>query len=276
MTTETGTGMITVPKIKIYGAGDLNSLRMFEYDGEIGSEITDFGKPYADLQDTITLGDQSTLFQAYLLSESGKLDLPKNVHGVLDYLFKETGKGNVTNDACDYDHGDKSMKKIHESDRRVLWKVAPERFEETSDGWKAIGGDEFTILVPEDGYVRWTNDGGYRPDTGTPFETGSKEEAIKSMIDHGIPENVAKRCRSYFLGRSEGNGIAAVVRYSCGVYGPFDVGASWDPSNWGSIVGRFPASRSASGASQTDRRQFNALADELDGFAARLRQATKE
>ena len=47
MTTDTKTGTITGPKLKIYGAGDLNRLRMFEYDGEIGSEITDFGKPYA-------------------------------------------------------------------------------------------------------------------------------------------------------------------------------------------------------------------------------------
>lgn len=244
MTTETNTGMITVPKLKIYGAGDLSRLQMFEYDGDISRKITNFDKTYADLQDTITLSDQTTLFQAYLLSESGQLDLPDDVLGVLDYLFKGKRRGNVTNDACDYDNGDKSMKKVHESDRRVLWKVAPERFEETSDGWNAIGGDEFSIIIPKDGYVIWTNDGGYRPDTGTPFETGSVDEAIKSMIDHGIPDSVAKRCRSCFWSRSEDDGTSAVGRFSSEGNGPFNVIAYRDPSFRHSSIGRFPARRS--------------------------------
>lgn len=276
MATETKPSLIAVPRLRIYGAGDLNRLRQFEYEGQIGREIVDFGQAYKDLQGTIALRDQATLFQAYILSESGQLDLPGDIRGVLHYLFKETGRGNVTNDACDYDRGDKGMKRVHDTDRHVLWKVAPERFEETSEGWKAIGGEEYAILVPQTGWVKCTNDGLYRPDTGTPFETGSEDEAIQSMIDHGIPSDLAREIRSYFWRGEEGQGVSAVDRYSSDRDGPFDVGAGRHPGNRLPDVGRFPSSRSASGASHADRSQISTVADELEVLASRLRDAAKE
>jgi hypothetical protein len=219
------TRMITVPKIQIDGIGNINYAQGFEYEGEIGSRIIDIAGRYSSLQDTITLVDQVTLFQAYLKLEMGEMELPEEVCKVLYRLFKETGKGNVTNDACDYMHGDKGMKKIHESDRRVLWRVGIEDFDDDPENVQAIGGEEFPILIPKDGYVIWTNDGPYRPDTGTPYE-------------------IARKTRSNFSSGDEGDGIMAVDRYSSKHGGPLSVYAAASPLVSALNFGRFPAIRS--------------------------------
>lgn len=222
------TDMITTPKLRIYGVGDLNRLLPFEYKGKIGKEITDFNEPYEELKDgSIILRDQATLFQAYVLSLTRGLDLPEDFRRVLHYLFdNEAGRGNVTDDSCDYNRGDKGMGKANETDRRVLWKA---------------GDSEFPILVPKTDWVKCTNDGLYRPDTGTPFETGSKSEALQSMVDHGIPSNVAKKILSYWRSRGEGSGTSYVDRSSIGGGGPFAINVDARPTSKYRYIGRFPA-----------------------------------
>ena len=175
-------------KIKTYGAGDLNRLLPFEYHGEIAKEITNMGKQFKDIhKGSISLKDQATLFQAYLLSEEGLLELSGDVKGVLKYLFDDMkGFGNVTDDACNYNDGDKGMKKVKDSDKRVQWIRHPKKFFETGDEWKANLGDESkvkNILVPETGYVEKTCDGAYRPDTGTPFSTVDNRKKSREILD---------------------------------------------------------------------------------------------
>ena len=40
---------ITVPRIRVYGAGDLNRLNAFDFEGNMDREIGDYGKPFHDL-----------------------------------------------------------------------------------------------------------------------------------------------------------------------------------------------------------------------------------
>ena len=267
MTTKNNPDMVTVPGIKIYGTGDLNRLKQFKHEGEIGIQILDKGKQYSDLQqDTIALREQATLFQKYLsIISERELDPEDPFEQILSYLFNppfdDAAYGNVTNDACDYDNGDKWMKRIHDTDKRVLWKVGPERFEETPEGWKAIGGEEYPILIPEMGWVKCTNDGLYRPDTGTPFETGTMDEAINAMIDHGIPGEVANKAFSWFGRMEEGKGTSAVIRYYC-ASDPFNIILE-DPSASNCVNGRFPVRRSP--------RQADEVADQVTELASKLR-----
>ena len=261
MNRERNPEMITTPRISVYGVGDLNRLRRFEFEGEIGREIIDSDVPASYLvNDTITLADQAALFQAYVgIRQERELDTNDPFEQVLQYLFdiwKE--KTNVTRDLCDYDNGDRGMRKVHGTDRRVLWKVIRE--------------EDYNILIPESGHVKCTNDGLYRPDTGTPFETTrDMEEAIRSMIDHGIPEELAQKIRSYFWSREEDQGTCAVFR-SSGSYinGPFTINACVDfPDRF--VIGRFPAHRSVSEASHADADRGE-LASQLEGIATRLRE----
>jgi hypothetical protein len=242
--------MITAPKIRLYGAGDLNRLVPFEFKGQVAEEIGRYGEPLKDIhKGSISLRDEATLFQAYLLSELGEYAPPEEIQGVIKHLFERTGYGNVTDNACDYDNGNKGLKKVKKTDRRVRWIPHPERFERTEDGWKAaIGEDGFVhILVPESGYVEMTCDGLYRPDTGTPYSTtNNRAKSEKSLTDRGFSPEFAKLAVSYFYSREEGKGTAAVVRwFSKADDGRFDVSADYDPDYGFPDIGSFPASRSA-------------------------------
>jgi hypothetical protein len=244
--------------INTYGAGDLNRLLPFEYHGKIAKEITNMGEQFKNIhKDSISLKDQATLFQAYLLSEEGRLELPGDVKEVLKYLFEDMkGHGNVTDDACNYNNGDKGMKKVKESDRRVQWIRHPKEFVETDEGWKAKLGEDSevkNILIPGTGYNELTCDGLIRPDTGTYFSTvKTRKEAEKSFTDKGFSSDFAKKAVSYFYSREEGNGTASVDRWcDDDDYGRFDVSAVSDPDDRDSVIGSFASSRQPSGARQT-------------------------
>jgi len=243
--------MIAVPSIQLYGAGDLRRIAPFGFEGSIGVDITDFGKQFYQLhKGSITLGEQAALFQAYLASELGQAPaLPNEVRGVLYTLFDKIGRGNVTDDACDYDHG-KRLKKVKPTDRSVRWIVHPQGFEGGEDGWEAKLGpdsDVYHILLPEPGYVERTCDGAYHPKLGVPFSTvPRREEAEKSWTDEGFSPSFAKKAVSYFMSREEGEGTAAVIRwYLRADRGRFGVGPYDGLGIWNLGVGSFPASRSA-------------------------------
>ena len=234
-TASAPTSMIIVPEIKIYGVGDSHRLMPFSFEGEIGTQIADFGKPYNQLhKGSIALRDQATLFQWYLLSELGEApELPEDVRKAVYKLFDKMGFGNVTDDACDYSHGEK-LRKIKPTDRSVRWIIHPERFELTEDGWSAkVGENSYVlhILLPEPGYAELTCDGAYRPDTGTPFSTvKTRKAAEQSWISRGFSPKFAEKAVSYLHSREEGKGTAAVVRwYSDADDGRFSVGADGVP-----------------------------------------------
>jgi len=236
--------LIEVQRIEIYGAGDLHRIAPFIYEGHVGSEITGFGKQFKDIHaDSITLGDQAALFQAYLARELGEYQPPKELGKVLDYLFNEIGRSNFTNDACDYDNG-KNLRKAKPSDRSVRWIVRPDKFEFVDDKWQAVLGEDsnvYRILVPEGGYMELTNDGFVRPDTGTPFSTvPSREEAEKSWTSRGYDRKFAQKVVSRFWSKSEGQGTTSVIRwYDTADGGRFDVYAYYDPDDMYFDVGSF-------------------------------------
>jgi len=252
MTGKTATNsMITVPKIEVYGVGDLNRIKPFEFDGRIETEIYAFGKSYYELHsDSISLSDEATLFQIYLLSELGENpEIPKDVMYLIHKLFNTQGYGNVTNDACDYDNG-KKLRKVKDTDRSVRWINQPAGFERTEEGWRLLLGEDselYCILVPESGYVELTDNGAYRPDTGTPFSTlKTRKEDERSWIKRGFSQEFAEKAVSCFYSREEGRGTSAVVRwFDYTDNGRFNVGADYGPNGRSLGVGSFLASRSA-------------------------------
>jgi len=244
---------IDVPRIRTYGAGDLRRLQQFSVEGQIASEIDNFGNQYYRLhKGSIGLNEEAALFNAYLLSELGKIELPDEVRGLCDYLFNQKGRGNVTDDACDYDNGDKGMEKVKDTDRRVRWILRPDEFKH-GDKWEAKLGeesDEKFILIPESGYVERTVDGAYRPDTGTPFSTvNTRKAAEQSWIDKGYSKDFAEKAVSYFFSREENRGTSAVGRwYYDGDGGRFGVRADGSPVVRVPSVGSLAMSRQPSGA----------------------------
>ena len=227
-----GENYVKIPKIRTYGMGDLNRLLPFEYDGHVGRKITNLGGECRNIhRGSVTLVDYATLFQAYLRSEFPQdnrrhghedeeldtLELSDDVKELLKHSF-ETFRGIVTNDACDYDNGNKDMKRVKPTDRRVRWIINPEGFEKTGskwstgDKWSAIGGEPHYILLPEPGYIELTVDGLLRPDTGTPFSTvETKGEAVASFMARKFPYEFARRAVSYFCSRDEEQGTASVI-----------------------------------------------------------------
>lgn len=277
---------ITVPRIRVYGAGDLNRLNTFEFEGKMDTEIGDYGKPLHDLhKGSIALRDQATLFQAYLLSELGEnLELSEEVKNAVFQLFDKRGYGNVTDDACDYNNGDSRLKKVKPTDRAVRWIIHPKQFRQTNNGWEALleeNSEIHNILVPKTGHVELTVDGAYRPDTGTPFSTvESRKEAEKSWTGRGFDPEFAEKAVSYFYSREEGNGTVAVGRwFSYAVGGRFDVYAGDGPDFRDSFIGSFLASRSPSGARHThkkgtvvvEEKAYRALMETAEKLAGNLK-----
>ncbi len=286
MTLET-VQMVRVPRIQAYPLGSVEGLRtsgQYDFEGSVAREIPidSLGKDYKDIHSqSIVLADQAALWNTYLLSKLGKVDLSKDLKAALETMFGNIGYGNVTNDACDYDNG-KSLKKTKESDRSVRWVKQPERFEQDEKGWKAVGGEEHHILVPASGYVELTVDGAYNPLTGTPFSTvGSRAEAEKSWTSRGFDPEFAKLAVSYFFSREEGNCISTVGRwYGDDGNGRFYVDADWNPYGGGGVVGSFPASRLSSGARPASEKTYedglkdgrNQTADQMQVFLEKLKQ----
>jgi hypothetical protein len=228
--------MVEVPKLRIYGAGVINRLTPYVLGGKIADDIKDYGKEFHELHNgSITLGEQAGLWNAYLLSELGELDLGE-AEGAIHSLFENDGRGNVTDDACNYDGGIK-LKKLKDSDISVEWIIHPEGFEKKNGIWRAVGGDRRYILIPGSGYVALTCDGSYRSDTGTPFMTvPTRSEAEKSWIDRGYSQEFARKAVSYFYRRNEGKETASVSRWSSGSdCGRFVVSAADDPGGMGGL-----------------------------------------
>lgn len=256
---------VQVPRIRIYGVGDRSRLLPFQYTGQIGTEITNLNGQYRDIhRNSITLADHAALFQTYLRNEFpsdlGEVELPDDVKKVLRCLFGEEGCLIVTNDACDYDHGDQDMRRVKPTDRRVRWVVGPQNFEGIFNDfpttirpagyeWSVTGGKEYLILIPEPGYTELTVDGLLRPDTGTPFSTvETREEAEASFMARRFPLQLARMAVSYFESREEGEGISSVI---CGYIndrdGRFSIDVSNDPAEKWNYTGSF--------ASRTVRRE---------------------
>jgi hypothetical protein len=241
--------MVKLPSIERYVVGDINRLMPYVLGGSIATEITGYGKEFKDLhKGSITLGEQAALWNAYLMSERGELDLGEAKDAIYS-LFGNLGTGNVTDDACNYDGGEK-LRKLNDSDRSVEWIIRPEAFEKKGGIWQARLGpksDVRHILVPAPGYVALTCDGSYRPDTGTPFTTvKSRTEAEKSWIDRGYSPEFANKAVSYFYSRNENEGMAAVWRrFSGGDYGRFVVFAVRNPDFRSSDIGSLGVSRDA-------------------------------
>lgn len=269
--------MIHVPKLKVYGAGDLNRIMPFSFDGEVADQIGSYGKEFRELhKGSITLGEQAALFNWYLASELGEApEMPEDVKDTVYMLFDKIGYGNVTDDACDYDGGQKGLKKVKDTDRSVRWIIRPEGFEKGENRWSAKLGENSNIryiTIPETGYVELTVDGPYRPDTGTPFSTVStRKEAEKSWTKRGFDPEFARKAVSRFWSREEGQGTASVGRWcNDDGGGRFNVSADDGPGFWNLYIGSLPVSRTAerSEASPEDRGIKVITVDEYRGFEA--------
>ena len=253
MATKTSS-LIEVPRIEAYGVGDVNRLRSYVFEGEVDTEIANLGasKPLEDLHKLSgALRDQRFIYETGLRQKKGEsVEFPEEaLHaGRTTYdLFQERDRGNATDDVCDYDSGDKSLSK--EGHASVRWVVHPASFK---GGQIKLGGQSevYHILVPVaiNDDLRWvlmTDDGLYRTDTGSPFALGARDQAVESLVKRGYDKELAENEVSRFFGRREGQGMAAVSRWSDEYCGPFDVGADFDPGDWDPILGSFLASRSA-------------------------------
>ncbi|MBN1896800.1 MAG: hypothetical protein JW789_03700 [Candidatus Aenigmarchaeota archaeon] len=233
--------MVSIPRLKIYGAGDFNRNVPYFLEGDISPEINNYEKKFLDIhKETITLGEQAGLWNSYLLSELGELDLGEAKNAIYS-VFEGIGGGNFTNDACNYDGGIK-LKKSKKTDRSVEWIIHPESFEKKNGIWVAkIGPDSEVkhIIIPSSGYVQLTCDGAFRPDTGTPFSTVKlRPDAVKSWIDAGYSPEFAEKAVTHFYCRHEGKGTTSVGRWNKGDhYGQFNLYAVYDPDYGGTDFG---------------------------------------
>ncbi|MBI5347003.1 MAG: hypothetical protein HZB66_00135 [Candidatus Aenigmarchaeota archaeon] len=249
MAIETPT-MVTVSRIEIYGVGRLLGLKRYGphvLEGQIGTGITNFGSKLSDtISREITLADQNTLFQAYLMHKFCKMQLPDNMRGVVYRLFDKPGSGNKTSDVVDYNKGDTGMKRAKDTDRRVLWVRGVGEFYRDEDGSVIYkmrdDGHEFYKILPCTGFNEWTCDGGWDPETGFAFSTNpDRKAAVRTWTSKGFPENFAEEMVSYSYTTNEGEGVAGVGRrYFVGDDGRFSVFAGWIPGEWDHNIGSFP------------------------------------
>lgn len=213
-------------------------------------KITDYDKEFHEIhKGSIILRDLNTLFQWYLLSELDEAPkLPEEVKDVIYDLFSKTYRGHVTDDACDYNNGDRSTVKTKKTDRRVRWIIRPKAIKYTDDGWivqTAENPQTFHIALPGSGYVELTDDGDYRPETGTPFSTvKTRKQAEKSWTKRGYDPAFAQKAVSFFQSRNEREGVASVVRwYNSRTGSIYSLDFSSDPGYIYKCVGSFPAKR---------------------------------
>jgi len=238
---------IVVPRFEVYGVGDRNKETPFTYEGTVGDEIVGRGEHFYDLhRGSMALRDQAALFEWYLWAELGEApEMPQEARSLIYRLFNQPGIRFVTDDAVDYNHGTNLKKPEHGDYRSVRWIVHPEDFSRIG-GWTAVIGknsDVKHVLIPGPGYVQWTVDGAYRPDTGAPWSTSPKKAiAEKSWTRRGFPPEIARMASSMFLCRKEGEGTAAVGRsYNDPRDGPFTINAYLRPDGWESFSGKLPA-----------------------------------
>ena len=230
-----------------------NRLKPLAYEGKVGTEMESFGGQYSDLHnDSIILGDELALWNAYLLEKRGKVKPTDEQRRVFSYLFDESGKGNVCDNAVNYnDHGGLKPKKGYS---RAAVIIHPEDFTLNRETglWESSLGEASKVdhlHLPRTGYVRLTNDGSYHP-SGFPFDTAeSRAEAEQSWTDRGFDPEFATLAVSYFWSRGEGQGASAVDGWYNGAgVGRFDVDADRNPDGRSPVIGRLPVSRTPSGA----------------------------
>ncbi len=191
-------------------------------------QITDLGQESRELAPkSITLAEDLAQFQHHLLRRSYGAN--KNTDS--DCRFDHIGRGEITNDACAYNDGDRSMRRVKPTDRRVLWIQKVLGFRKRRRGWQAITGSdskEYKLIVPGSGFAELTDDGFCRPDTGTPFSTIPEKDkygnripeerqmwmAIESWLRRGYPSWFAGMMAWLFISRHENQGTAVVACYS--------------------------------------------------------------
>ena len=245
-----------VPRAELRTVGDVNRLvAPPEFEGYVDIDLRYMGenKPLSELHKySGALRDQRFLYEIGFRQAIGeKLDLPEDVlkAGNLVYtLFNVIGRGNAANDACDYDNGDRSLRK--RKYRSVRWVVNPAGFNDNGeiqineDPEKRPVSEIYNSLVPSSGFGVVTMDGMARPDTGTPFATGTRKQALKSIIKSGVPEEHAEKFLYYFSSREYGQGKAAVSRwYYDDHYGSFIVYADNEPRVRSPVLCSFLVSR---------------------------------
>ncbi|MBI4896016.1 MAG: hypothetical protein HY832_00505 [Candidatus Aenigmarchaeota archaeon] len=205
--------MVAVAIPKIYSVGSITGLNRYEprgFAGQISTGITNYDLPLKDtIGGEITLADQNTLFQAYLMNKFGALPLPDNVKDIVYRLFDERGKGNKTSTIVDYDKGNNSLRKTKETDKRAQVIVKASRFWRDSDGTvkytPAEDSDIVDAILSREGYTEWTCDGDRHPRTGFAFSNNpSRTAAVKTWTDKGFPKKFANTVVSYEYTRNEG------------------------------------------------------------------------
>ena len=146
-------------------------------------------------------------------------------------------------------------------------------FERKGDVWTIKPSPETReelIWIPEgDGaFAVPIRDGVYHPVTGTAFETlKSRDAAVKRWIEAGLTKDQAEKELSRNYRRS--SGVAAVWSYSGDGDGPLYVDLDNGPWDRYSLLGSFPASRSAERSEAPKNSGFKLLTDEeFDAYEA--------
>lgn len=194
------------------------ALEPLAFNGGVGN-LEDRSHPYGDLFQPAdgrlyaTLGDMAALWNAYLSAKRGLFKPTDGQRALLAQYFDRTDRGNVCMTIIDYDHGDPSMKKRHDSDRRVLLINSPERVVfEGRRITEVIGGDAKPKLWPDLGFAGRTCDGSYDED-GVPLETWTtREQAERTWTTIGDDPVFAKKAVSYVWSRIRRQGKAIVIR----------------------------------------------------------------
>ena len=218
------------------------------FRGNVSTEIEGFSERYQGVRKgSITAGEAVALWNLYLSRDLGKTEPTEEQMGVLKYLFNNRGRGNVCDNAVNYnDHG-KLTEKEGFSRAAVITRPDGFRFNDETSLWEPVLGEDSEVVrlhLPKTGYVRRTNDGLYHP-SGFPFDTSpTRTEAEKSLTDVGFSPKFAKLAVSYFYSRSEDSGTVAVDRrFWYDDYGRFLLLANRNPDNRYDSVGRLAVSR---------------------------------
>jgi hypothetical protein len=224
------TSAIKVPRILVYGPGDVNMREPHVFGAkDVAPEIVHPGNSsvqYRQLQEgSMTLGDQAALFNAYMYSLLFEYELPAGMGSQVNQLFGEAGVGTVANNACDFDNGDIGLVKPKNTDAPVMWTVYPHEFVRMGEGWMIKTGEaseQFPSHLPKSGYAEMTFDGYLMPESGrssrprgVPFSTvNTKKAAVDSWVRAGFQEDLANELVSYFSIRRDRRGVAVVIRHN--------------------------------------------------------------
>ena len=258
---------IILPSIREFS----NSTEPCQIGSEIGEKNLYFHKLTAK-PENITLGDLRAHYELGLADQIIQNPVSSQEHlraardvWKISHIQKQ---GNITADIVRYGLTIKDVEKLAgkkdieveqgltENDTIVEWVVRPKGFKQTKSGeWKTDYGDGkiHIVKLPEaegenlSGWAVWPEDRPPYTHLGIPSGklTRNRNEAVQSMVNAGIPLEIAQTEASYFWRRKKGyRDVVAVGRwFDVAGVGPLYVDVGVGPGGRGGDVGWLRASR---------------------------------